>query len=133
MRLSLPSPTSSHTRYIVFASGSDEVVELWKPKTGGWPATYTVKKAVAMSSNSAAAPSGTYKGSKIIFGQSIEASLAIDDGTHFDLGITGPATIACAKEAYKYNTGSKSMQLPTVGKSGDCIHDALQKYVWCRK
>ena len=97
---------------------------MWKPKTG-WPSKYTVKETLFLTA--AAAPSGTYTGSKSVFGKSITATLKIDGATTFDLGITGAATLSCANEAYSYSAGSSSLQLPNIAKTGDCIHDALAK------
>ena len=76
--------------------------------------------------SAAANPSGLYKGSKIIFGQSIDASIAIDDGAHLDLDITATKAINCAKEAYTFN--NHTLNLTTSTTAGDCIHDALQQY-----
>ena len=75
----------------------------------------------------AAAPSGKYHGSKSILGQNVDVSLTVDDASHADLAISGPISLTCAKEAYKYD-GSSSITLPNSGNAGDCVHDALSQY-----
>merc|ERR1712070_1350327 len=70
------------------------------------------------------APRGTYKGSKKVLGLSIDTSLTFDDSSHFDLLISGAASVDCKQESYTYD-GSSSISLPVEGNSGDCLHDAM--------
>ena len=78
---------------------------------------------LALLAVAAAAPSGTYTGSKSILGVTVNGSIKIDDDTHFDLGITGAATINCASEEYALS--GSDISLPNAQTSGDCVHDQL--------
>jgi len=68
-------------------------------------------------------PSGTYKGTKSVLGQSVDATVTIDDASHFDMDISGVASISCKNEAYTLSGGKFSV--PGATTSGDCLHDAL--------
>ena len=83
--------------------------------------TYTTLLALLVVA--AAAPSGTYTGSKSILGVTVNGSIKIDDDTHFDLGITGAATINCPSEEYALS--GSDISLPNAQTSGDCVHDQL--------
>ena len=72
---------------------------------------------------SAASPSGTYKGSKSVLGQNVDATVTIVDGSHMNLEIEGPISLKCDGE--QYTLSGSSITLPTAGTAGDCIHDAL--------
>ena len=69
-------------------------------------------------------PSGTYKGSKSLLGQTINAVVTVDDTTHMDLKLTGAATVDCKQEVYSYDGGSH-VTLPGLNTAGDCVHDTL--------
>ena len=70
-----------------------------------------------------AAPSGTYTGTKSILGVTVNGNIKIDDDTHFDLGITGAATITCTNEVYALS--GSDISLPNAQTAGDCVHDQL--------
>ena len=72
----------------------------------------------------AATPSGTYKGSKTVLGQTINAVVTVDDSTHLDLQLSGATTVDCKQEGYTYDSSSK-ITLPGLNTAGDCVHDAL--------
>ena len=72
---------------------------------------------------SAASPSGTYKGTKSVLGQTVDATVTIVDGSHMNLEIEGPISLKCDGE--QYTLSGSSVTLPTAGTAGDCIHDAL--------
>jgi len=73
----------------------------------------------------AASPSGTYKGSKSVLGQSVDATIVIVDDSHMNLEIEGPISLKCDGEQYTLDASSGAVTLPTAGNGGDCIHDAL--------
>ena len=70
-----------------------------------------------------ASPSGTYKGSKSVLGQTVDGTVTIVDGPHMNLEIEGPISLKCDGE--QYTLSGSSITLPTAGTAGDCIHDAL--------
>jgi hypothetical protein len=72
----------------------------------------------------AATPSGTYKGSKSVLGQSVNAIVTVDDTTHLDLTLSGATAVNCKSESYSYD-GTSKITLPGLNTAGDCVHDAL--------
>jgi hypothetical protein len=74
-----------------------------------------------------ATPSGTYSGTKSILGEKVSATVTIDDTTHMDLTVSGVVSVNCKGEAYNYDASSGAVTVPGASKSGDCIHDTLQK------
>ena len=70
-------------------------------------------------------PSGTYKGTKSVLGQSVDATVSIDDASHFDFDISGVASISCKNEAFTLDGGKFSV--PGATTAGDCLHDALSQ------
>merc|ERR1711871_1739371 len=64
-----------------------------------------------------------------ILGLDINGSIKIDDlasgAGHFDLGITGAATITCSAEAFTLS--GSTITVPGVDTAGDCAHDQLDK------
>jgi len=79
---------------------------------------------LGLAAASATAPTGSYHGTKSILGETIDATVKIDDTTHMDLTISGVATINCANEGYSFD-GSSSITLPGMSTAGDCVHDAI--------
>ena len=73
--------------------------------------------------NANASPSGTYKGSKSVLGQTVDGTITIVDATHMNLEIEGPISLKCDGE--QYTLSGSTVTLPTAGTAGDCIHDAL--------
>merc|ERR1712216_688157 len=80
---------------------------------------------------SAAAPSGTYKGSTKELGVTVKASITIDDTSHADITVAASGIVSvnidCKKEQYSIDS-SGTVTLPGQGTAGDCIHDSLSKY-----
>jgi hypothetical protein len=74
---------------------------------------------------SATTPTGTYKGTKSVLGQSVDATVTIDDASHFDFDISGVASISCKNEAFTLDGGKFSV--PGADTAGDCLHDALSQ------
>merc|ERR1711934_287083 len=78
-----------------------------------------------------AVPSGTYKGTTKELGVTVKATITIDDTSHADIAVVASGIVSvnvnCKKEAYQLASSGK-VSLPGQGKSGDCIHDSLQKY-----
>ena len=70
-------------------------------------------------------PTGTYKGTKSVLGQSVDATVTIDDASHFDFDISGVASISCKNEAFTLDGGKFSV--PGADTAGDCLHDALSQ------
>jgi len=70
-------------------------------------------------------PAGTYHGAKTILGETIDATVKIDDASKMDLTIKGAVSISCAGEGYKYD-GSSAITLPGMKTAGDCVYEALQ-------
>jgi C1A family cysteine protease len=73
----------------------------------------------------ATTPTGTYKGTKSVLGQSVDVTVKIDDASHFDFDISGVATLSCKNEEFSLSGGN--FVVPGATKSGDCIHDALSQ------
>ncbi len=71
----------------------------------------------------ATVPSGTYVGSKTIFGETIGASVSFHDADTLDFAITGAFALNCVDEVYQIN-GSEIVMM-NIGVVGDCAHDAL--------
>merc|ERR1711939_1066786 len=77
-----------------------------------------------------ATPSGTYKGTKSVLGEHIDASITIDSTTKFDFSVQVPGisiNVNCKAEDYSLDASSGAVTVPGASKSGDCIHDALSK------
>jgi hypothetical protein len=70
-------------------------------------------------------PSGTYVGTKSILGQSVTSTVGIASDTDFSFSVAGPVSINCSDEAYTYADGT--ITVPNLDKSGDCLHDSLEK------
>jgi len=69
-------------------------------------------------------PTGTYKGSKTVLGESINAVAVMDGATHIDLTLSGSISVACKQEPYSYD-GSSKITLPGLNTKGNCVYDAL--------
>jgi hypothetical protein len=66
---------------------------------------------------------GLYKGSKTLFGETINAAVNVKNSTHCDFQISGDISLDCYDEAYSLN--GNQLVLDDVGITGDCAHDAL--------
>jgi len=70
-----------------------------------------------------ATPSGTYVGSKTVFGETIGASVSFHDADTLDFAITGAFALNCEDETYLVK--GNEIVLTNIGVVGDCAHDAL--------
>lgn len=68
-------------------------------------------------------PTGTYCGSKTVFGETINGQVRFKSSELLDFAISGDFTINCADEYYMLD-GSQII-LRDIGVVGDCTHDAL--------
>jgi hypothetical protein len=68
-------------------------------------------------------PTGTYCGSKTVFGETINGQVRFKSSELLDFAISGDFTINCADEYYVLD-GSQII-LRDIGVVGDCTHDAL--------
>ena len=68
----------------------------------------------------AATPTGTYKGSKTVLGQTVNAIVTVDDSTHLDLTLSGATSVDCKSESYAYD-GTSKITLPGLNTAGDCM------------
>lgn len=68
-------------------------------------------------------PTGTYCGSKTVFGETINGQVRFKSPELLDFAISGDFTINCADEYYVLD-GSQII-LRDIGVVGDCTHDAL--------
>lgn len=68
-------------------------------------------------------PSGTYCGSKTLFGETINGQVRFKSPELLDFAISGDFAINCADEYYAVD-GSQII-LRDIGVVGDCTHDAL--------
>lgn len=77
------------------------------------------------------APSGFYKGTTNELGETIDATITLDDASHADITIKASGIVSvdldCKKEGFTLGSSGK-IALPGQSIAGDCIHDALQKY-----
>ena len=77
------------------------------------------------------APSGFYKGTTNEFGETIDATITVDDASHADITVKASGIVSvdldCKKEGFTLGSSGK-IALPGQSIAGDCIHDALQKY-----
>ena len=71
----------------------------------------------------ASVPSGSYSGSKTVFGETIGAVVTFQDSQKLDFGVSGAFTLECAGESYSMN--GNTIVLTNIGVAGDCAHDAL--------
>ena len=69
------------------------------------------------------APSGSYSGSKTVFGETIGAVVKFQDSQKLDFGVSGAFALDCAGESYSMN--GNTIVLTNIGVAGDCAHDAL--------
>ena len=74
----------------------------------------------------ASTPSGTYSGSKSVLGQSITATIKIEDDSHFDFAISGAASIDCDDESFSLSSDG-TFTIPGATTTGDCLEKALDK------
>jgi len=70
-----------------------------------------------------ATPSGVYKGTKSVLGQSVDAQITIDSADTMDFAISGAFSLDCKDESYSIDGGK--IDVPGASTSGDCIYDAL--------
>jgi len=70
-------------------------------------------------------PSGTYKGTKTVLGQTVAVTASITDSSHFALTITGAISTSCPDEQYSYDSSSNVINLPNLGSSSDCVNKAM--------
>jgi len=68
-------------------------------------------------------PAGTYKGSKDIFGEDIEATVTQVDSTHMSMTVSGAVSVNCGYEPYTYSNGV--INVSNAQTPGDCIYEAL--------
>ena len=68
-------------------------------------------------------PSGSYCGTKTLFGESIIGVVNLKSANVLDFAISGDFSINCVDEAYSVN--GNQILLRDIGVSGDCTHDAL--------
>jgi len=72
-----------------------------------------------------ASPSGTYTCTKSVLGETVKAVVKIDSATSFDFSVTGPVSISCTGEAYKYDDASGAISLPNINDPNDCLNKTL--------
>jgi hypothetical protein len=70
-------------------------------------------------------PSGSYSGSKTVFGETIGATVVFQNEQVLDFAITGAFALNCAGESYVVN--GNEIVMSDIGKVGDCAHDALDE------
>ncbi len=68
-------------------------------------------------------PSGTYKGSKTVLGQTINTEVDVTSDTLMNLIITGVISLSCSDEEYALN--GNEVTVTHITEDGDCAHDAL--------
>ena len=68
-------------------------------------------------------PSGSYVGSKTLFGETIGAIVNINDATSLDFTVSGDFTLDCKDESY--SVVGDAIVLDDIELVGDCAHDAL--------
>jgi hypothetical protein len=68
-------------------------------------------------------PSGSYCGTKTLFGESIAGLVNLKSANVLDFTISGDFNINCVDEAY--SVSGNQIVLRDVGVAGDCTHDAL--------
>jgi len=71
----------------------------------------------------AAAPTGTYTGSKSVLGVTIDGKVKINSATDMDLEISNAISISCPGEPYTLD--GNSITITNMDKAGDCVHDAV--------
>lgn len=71
----------------------------------------------------ASIPSGSYCGTKTLFGETINGVVDLKTPAMLDFSISGDFTIDCVDEAYSVN--GNQIILTNVNTPGDCTHDAL--------
>jgi hypothetical protein len=68
-------------------------------------------------------PSGSYVGSKTVFGETIGAAVNVRDSNTLDFAISGPIDLNCVNEPYVVS--GNEIFLSDIEVVGDCAHDAL--------
>ena len=68
-------------------------------------------------------PSGTYCGTKTVFGESISGIVDLKTSDRLDFTISGDFSINCMGEAY--SVSGNQILLTDINVPGDCTHDAL--------
>jgi hypothetical protein len=68
-------------------------------------------------------PSGSYCGSKTLFGESIVGVVNLKSANVLDFTISGDFSINCVDEPY--SVSGNQILLTNAGVAGDCTHDAL--------
>ena len=68
-------------------------------------------------------PSGSYSGSKTVFGETIGAIVTFQDSQKLNFGVSGAFALDCVGEPYSLN--GNTIVLTNIGVVGDCAHDAL--------
>ena len=72
---------------------------------------------------SSSVPTGTYCGTKTVFGESISGVVNLKTADRLDFTISGDFSIDCADEAY--SVSGNQIILADINVPGDCTHDAL--------
>lgn len=68
-------------------------------------------------------PTGTYCGTKTVFGETINGLVNIKSTELLDFSISGDFTISCVDEQYKLD--GSNVIMTGIDMEGDCLHDAL--------
>ncbi len=68
-------------------------------------------------------PSGTYKGSKTVLGQTINTEVTVNSDTLMDMTISGVINLSCSDEEYELN--GNEVTVTHITEDGDCAQDAL--------
>ena len=71
----------------------------------------------------AQSPTGTYCGSKTVFGETVNGVVRFKSTEFLDFVISGDFTIDCSDEYYSVD--GSNVVLRDIGLVGDCTHDAL--------
>jgi hypothetical protein len=70
-------------------------------------------------------PSGSYSGSKTVFGETIGAKVVFQNEQVLDFAISGAFELNCVGESYVVN--GNEIIMSDIGQVGDCAHDALDE------
>ena len=68
-------------------------------------------------------PTGTYCGTKTVFGETINGLVNIKSSELLDFSISGDFTISCSDEYYKLD--DSNIIMTGINTVGDCLHDTL--------
>ena len=71
----------------------------------------------------AQSPTGTYCGSKTVFGETVNGVVRFKSAELLDFVISGDFAINCSDEYYSVD--GSNVLLRDIGLNGDCTHDAL--------